>query len=145
MAPATQIAAVGDLTTDEGAEAVAARANAQFAGVDILVNNAGGGGGSAARPWNDVAIADYLNTYNLNVVAGVRLIHRLVPGMVARGWGRVINISSAVSRQPMGMMHDYAASKIALENLSLNLSLNLAPHGAPVRGRPARPGGVAAR
>lgn len=126
------VVAVGDLATDAGADAVAAIAEEALGGVDILVNNAGGGDDTQACQWHEITVENYQNAYNVNVMAGLRLVHRLVPAMVERGWGRVINISSTVARQPMGMLHDYAASKNALENLSLNLSINLAPKGVTV-------------
>lgn len=126
------VVAIGELSTDEGADAVAEVTNRELGGIDILVNNVGGGGSAEVREWQDIPVEDYLDTYNINVLAGVRLTHHLVPAMVERGWGRVINISSTVAHQPMGMMHDYAASKLALENLSLNLSRNLAPKGVTV-------------
>jgi NAD(P)-dependent dehydrogenase (short-subunit alcohol dehydrogenase family) len=126
------VVALGDLADEDGADAVAAIANEAFGGVDILVNNMGGSTSAEVREWDDIPIANYLETYNLNVLTGLRLVQRLVPGMIEREWGRVINISSTVAHQPMGMMHDYAAAKLALENLSLNLSRNLAPRGVTV-------------
>jgi len=126
------VVALGDLMTDEGADAIAEVVTRELGGIDILVNNAGGGSSSEVREWQDIPIEDYIITYNANVLGGLRLTHRFVPEMVERGWGRVINISSTVAHQPMGMMHDYAAAKLALENLSLNLSRNLAPKGVTV-------------
>jgi 3-oxoacyl-[acyl-carrier protein] reductase len=126
------VIAIGELTTDEGTDAITEVANRELGGIDILVNNAGGGSSSEVRDWQDIPVEDYIATYNSNVLGGVRLVQRLVPAMVERGWGRVINISSTVAHQPMGMMHDYAAAKLALENLSLNLSRNLAPQGVTV-------------
>jgi NAD(P)-dependent dehydrogenase (short-subunit alcohol dehydrogenase family) len=126
------VIAIGELTTDEGADAIAEVAGRELGGIDILINNAGGGSSSEVRDWPDIPIQDYVDTYNSNVLGGVRLVQRLVPAMVESGWGRVINISSTVAHQPMGMMHDYAAAKLALENLSLNLSRSLAPKGVTV-------------
>lgn len=124
--------AIGDITTDEGADAIAEVVHRELGGIDILINNAGGGSSSEVRDWQNIPLADYIDTYNSNVLGGLRLTHRLVPAMVERGWGRIINISSTVAHQPMGIMHDYAAAKLALENLSLNLSRNLAPKGVTV-------------
>ena len=132
QAGGSAVVATGDLATDEGADAVAATADDALGGVDILVNNAGGGDDTHTCQWHEITVENYLNSYNVNVMAGLRLVHRLAPAMVERGWGRVINISTTVARQPMGMVHDYAAAKNALENLSLNLSNNLAPRGVTV-------------
>jgi 3-oxoacyl-[acyl-carrier protein] reductase len=125
------VVATGDLTSDESCDAIADIATRELGGIDVLVNNAGGGS-PEVRGWEDLEPEDYLETYNINVLSGVRLVKRLVPGMLERGWGRVINISSTVAHQPMAMLHDYAAAKLALENLSLNLSMNLAPRGVTV-------------
>ncbi len=126
------VAAVAEITTDEGCDIIAKAANDAFGGADILVNNAGGRDSTGVQIWNEITIEDYANSYNFNVLGGLRLVNRLVPGMIERKWGRVINVSSAIARQSMGMMHEYAAAKIAVENVSLNLSQNLAQHGVTV-------------
>ena len=126
------VVAIGELAGDAGADAVAAVANEAFGGIDILVNNAGGANDTAMLQWQDIKPEDYIAAYQVNVLAGLRLIQRLAPAMAERGWGRVINVSSTVARQPIGTVHDYAAAKNALENLSLNLSNNLAPKGVTV-------------
>jgi NAD(P)-dependent dehydrogenase (short-subunit alcohol dehydrogenase family) len=125
------VVAIGDLTRDEDADAVAAVAHDALGGIDILVNNAGGAN-SDPRRWNEIPLSEFFDSYNLNVIAGLRLIHHFAPAMVERGWGRIINISSAVGRQAMNAMHDYGAAKMALENLSLNLSMDLARNGVTV-------------
>ncbi len=123
------VVATGDLTSDESANAIADIALEALGGIDILVNNAGGSDGDATRTWREITPEDYVASYNLNLLACVRLVRRLVPGMVDRGWGRVINISSAVGRQAMNALLHYGTAKIALENLTLNLSMDLARHG----------------
>ncbi len=125
------VVAVADLTTDEGADAVAAVVNDTLGGLDILVNNMGDAG-PEPRGWAQIPPADYLAAYNLNFVAALRLVHRFAPAMMDRGWGRIINISSVISRQAKAMLLDYAAAKIALENLSLNLSMEMAKRGVTV-------------
>jgi len=73
--------AIGDLTTDAGADAVA-----QASGdVDILVNNAGT---YRHLTWLEATPRDWRDTYEANVVSGVRMIQRLVPRMRERRWGR---------------------------------------------------------
>lgn len=78
--------AVGDLTTDDGAAAVVAAAGEP---VDVLVNNAGG---YDHLSWSEATPAAWAHTYELNVISYVRMIRAFVPGMRARGWGRVIGI-----------------------------------------------------
>jgi NAD(P)-dependent dehydrogenase (short-subunit alcohol dehydrogenase family) len=126
----TAVCALGDLTTDEGAVQVCDTALKAFGGIDILVNNAGGRP-AGARPieWFDIPVADWGSTYEMNVVAAVRLIHGLVPGMKTRGWGRIVNISSFAGHSPSHRLAAYAASKAAMLNMTLSLSKHLTKTG----------------
>ena len=69
------VIAVGDLSTDEGAEKVLATIEAELGGVDILVNNAAGGGHTNEM---EAPTADWLDSYNTNVLSMVRLIQKLL-------------------------------------------------------------------
>ena len=89
--------ALGDLATDAGADAVVDAAG----NIDILVNNAGGAAGTSAMAWTTVDEHSWVETYQMNTVAAARMIRRLLPGMQARGWGRIINIVSAAASQPL--------------------------------------------
>ncbi|GAA2729627.1 SDR family NAD(P)-dependent oxidoreductase [Streptomyces nogalater] len=111
-------AAVGDLATDEGADAVAATAGA----VDILVNNAGA---YDHLGWEDASPEVWSRTYEINVVSGVRMIQRLVPGMRERGWGRVIQIGGGLASQPLATQPHYNASLAARHNLAVSLAREL--------------------
>jgi 3-oxoacyl-[acyl-carrier protein] reductase len=126
------VAAVGDLSLDADANHVAAIAEKEFGGVDILVNNAGRSGRNDNPAWHEITNEDYLASFQINMMAAVRLTRRLAPAMCERGWGRVINISSTAARQSLGALHDYGPAKAALENWSLNLSRNLSPLGVTV-------------
>lgn len=79
---------VGDLTDDALYEQVDRIADP----IDILVNNAGGD--PFIKPWPQQTPDDWLGTYEINVVASMRLIKLLTPKMAERGFGRVINVSS---------------------------------------------------
>jgi 3-oxoacyl-[acyl-carrier protein] reductase len=125
--------AIGDITTDEEAFRLADLAIETLGGIDILVNNAGGALRGDDNPdWTEISPQDYFDSFNINVVAGIRLALKLVPGMVERGWGRVINISSTAGRQALGALHDYGPAKAAIENWGLNLSKNVAAGGVTV-------------
>ncbi|CAN5183254.1 SDR family NAD(P)-dependent oxidoreductase [soil metagenome] len=114
--------AMGDLTSDEGAAAVAAAATEALGGIDILVNNAGGQTTSGATGFDNKTPDDWLSTYNNNAVASLRLIHLLSPAMKARGWGRLIQIASASGTTPSETVPHYAASKAAIINMTISLS-----------------------
>jgi 3-oxoacyl-[acyl-carrier protein] reductase len=124
--------ALGDLTDDAQATAVGAAALAAFGGIDILVNCAGGVVRSDNPEWEDVSPAEWLASFNLNVVAIIRLAQRLAPGMIQRGWGRIINISSIAGSTFSGRLLDYGAAKAAVDHLTSNLSKTLAPRGVTV-------------
>jgi gluconate 5-dehydrogenase len=106
--------------------------------IDVLVNNAG----LAHRaPWADVRSDDWRWIMNLNVEAPFHLFQRFVPGMVERGWGRVINVASVyglvggdASRYPgIGLdIASYFASKHALIGLTRFLAAQLGPTGVTV-------------
>ena len=123
---------VGDLSTDEGAARVADAALAAFGGIDILVNNAGGGSEGETVSWFDMPLTEWTATYEKNVVAAGRLIHRLVPGMRERGWGRVIQISSGAGMIPTSAQPDYGPAKAAMVNMSMGLSKTLSGTGVTV-------------
>ena len=124
--------ALGDLTSDIDAAAIASVALAAFGGIEILVNCAGGVVNSNNPKWEDVAPEDWLKGYNLNVVSIIRLAQKLTPGMIERGWGRIINISSIAGGKYSGMFIDYGAAKSAVDQLTGNLSKMLAPQGVTV-------------
>jgi NAD(P)-dependent dehydrogenase (short-subunit alcohol dehydrogenase family) len=108
----------------------AIRAMAERAGdVDILVNN-------AARASN-VAIGalpleEWLATFAVNVTAPMLLAQALGAGMAARGWGRIVNVTSATVRMGGPSGPSYVASKAALIGLTRSLSRAYGPSGVTV-------------
>jgi len=120
-------AAIGDLSSDEGAESVHAAAVAALGGnVEILINNAGGSStGNTTKTPIEISIADYLSNYHMNALGAIRLCRLAVPDMVAARFGRVINVSSAVAVQPNNLGSDYSAAKSALNNFTVSLAGSL--------------------
>jgi NAD(P)-dependent dehydrogenase (short-subunit alcohol dehydrogenase family) len=125
--------AVGDLSADAGADAVAEAAGE----VDILVNNAGS---YDHLGWTDATAKDWTAMYEANVVSAVRMIHRFVPGMRDRGWGRVIQIGGGLAIQPMATQPHYAATLAARHNLAVSLARDLA--GTGVTSNVVSPGAI---
>jgi 3-oxoacyl-[acyl-carrier protein] reductase len=113
--------ALGDLSTDDGADTVVAMARGGGE-IDILVNNAGSYQG---RPWTELTAAQWMDSYQRNVVSGVRLINRLVPGMRERGWGRVIQIGGGLAVALVADQPDYNAALAARHNLAVSLAREL--------------------
>ena len=98
--------------------------------VDVLVNNAGYGvpGSYAGTSW-----PDQQRFLQVMVVAVAELTHRLVPGMMERRWGRIINVASLAGVLPGVAGHTlYAASKAFVIKFSESLSLETARHGIHV-------------
>jgi NAD(P)-dependent dehydrogenase (short-subunit alcohol dehydrogenase family) len=126
--------AIGDLSTDDGAVAVHAEARGALGGhIEILVNNAGGSAtGNTARAPIDISAGDWITNYHANALPSVRLCRLAVPDMVAAGWGRVIQVSSAVAVQPNNLGSDYSGAKAALNNFTVSLAGSLRGVGVTV-------------
>jgi NAD(P)-dependent dehydrogenase (short-subunit alcohol dehydrogenase family) len=99
-------------------------------GVDVLVDNAG----SASPPADTLVRSDesWESDLALNLLGTVRLDRHLVPGMVERGRGVVVHISSIASRLPQPGQVAYAAAKAALNTYSRALAAELGPSGVRV-------------
>ena len=90
-APVTAVP--GDITTPAGVEATLAACPAP----DILINNAGG---PPVGDWRKFEREQWLAAAESNMVTGIMLIRAVVDGMAERGFGRIVNITSAVVKQP---------------------------------------------
>lgn len=121
-----------DLSTAEGAAALAAAALERMGGVDILVHVLGGSkapGGGFAASGDDVWQAEL----DLNLMSAVRLDRLLVPYMIERGQGAIIHTASIQSRLPLfDSTTAYAAAKAALVAYSKALSKEVGPKGVRV-------------
>jgi short-subunit dehydrogenase len=106
--------------------------------IDILVNNAGVLGGRERL--YDTSLTTFETTLELNAVAPFDLIRLLVPGMVGRGSGTIVNVSSSVALKGRGTWGAYSTSKAALEGMSQSLSDEL--EGSGVRCVTVNPGGT---
>lgn len=113
------VAVRGDVATSDGAQAVADAVHEHYGRVDILINNAGKG---SPKPLLELTDEDWYASIDLNLMSAVRMSRACVPGMRERGWGRIVNISSRVGREPDEFFGPYAASKAALINFSKTLA-----------------------
>jgi NAD(P)-dependent dehydrogenase (short-subunit alcohol dehydrogenase family) len=116
-----------DVRTLAGARELAARATDLLGGVDILVNNAG-----AARAWpkGTLSIEDeeWVDALNANYLSAVRLSAALLPGMIARKSGVILNISTVAATIPTPPLAHYGAAKAALNAYSKSLASEVAAH-----------------
>lgn len=124
------IVVTGDLTDEGQVNGLVTGVVRLLGGVDILVNNAGGSG--EKRRWEDTDASAWADAYDRNVLAAVRLINRLLPGMRADRWGRIVNVSSMAGTMPPTTGPDYSASKGAVNNLTLSLAKSVAADGVTV-------------
>jgi len=97
--------------------------------IDILVNNLGI---YERKAFFDIADADWMHVFEVNVLSGIRFSRRYAPAMVKRGWGRVLFISSESALNiPKEMLH-YGLSKTAQLSVSRGLAMELAGTGVTV-------------
>jgi 3-oxoacyl-[acyl-carrier protein] reductase len=104
-------AVVVDVTRDEEFDAFLAQADRAFGGIDVLVNNAGE---TALRDFLHTDDAAWEHSMRINLLAAVRATRAVLPGMIARRWGRIVMVSSSGAKYPTGPWIDYAAAKAAL-------------------------------
>ena len=104
-----------DVTEAEAAERIAAAAEDRFGPPDVLVNNAGS---AKWRDLDDVPDEDWQAAWDVNVMAPMRLMRSLAPGMSERGWGRIVNVASTAGKRPSAAMAEYSVAKAAELSLS---------------------------
>lgn len=112
---------IGDLTSESDVQGLISEAEAAAGTIDILVNNAGGSGGSKGG-WSSATAATWATAYDRNVLAALRMITRILPGMQAAKWGRIINISSLAATMPPAGAGDYAAAKAGMNAMTGSLA-----------------------
>lgn len=96
---------------------------------DVLINNAGFG---AIAPLSELPMARLRAQFEVNVFSIVALCQALIPGMVARGHGRIVNIGSVSGVVATPFAGAYCASKSAVHALSASMRMELAPFGIRV-------------
>lgn len=120
VVPVTQ-----DIMAEDAAKELASAAMAELGHVDILVNNAGG-----SRPLPvDAPDSDWDEAMALNFTRYRQVTHALLPQMIERGWGRIINITG--KSEPEGLNAAFAA-KAAVHAWAKGLSREIGRHGITV-------------
>lgn len=114
-----------DITTDEGR----ARVLAELGEADILVTNAGG---PPPGDWTDWTREDFIRAIDANMLSAIALMQALVPGMMERGWGRVVNITSQSVRSPIAVLGLSNTARAGLTGFVAGMSRQVAPHGVCV-------------
>ena len=119
----TTIAA--DITSEEGRARVLEAAGA----VDILVNNAGG---PPPGKWTDWEREDFIKALDANMLTPIALIKALVPGMMDRGWGRVVNITSQSVKAPIAVLGLSNSARAGLTGYVAGTSRQVAGAGVTI-------------
>ncbi|WP_207100555.1 SDR family oxidoreductase [Paracoccus shandongensis] len=114
-----------DITTDEGR----ARVLAAVGQADILVTNAGGPPPGDWRDWNR---DDFIRAIDANMLSAVALMQALVPPMMDRGWGRVVNITSQSVRSPIAVLGLSNTARAGLTGFVAGMARQVAGHGVCV-------------
>jgi short-subunit dehydrogenase len=126
---------VGDL---DAVAAFARQVEADLGGVDLLVNNAGA---PRRRPMQRITLDEFHETMTVNFWSAVHLVHALLPGMIERRSGTIVNVSSMGTRTLAARTGAYTSAKGALNHYTEALHLDLINTG--VRAKLFIPGSTA--
>ena len=118
-----------DTTDIAAADAAIDRIEAEIGHLDILVNNAGYGNG---RSGSETSNGEWDEIINVDLNACFRLARRASVGMIRRGWGRIINISSINAHIAREANASYCAAKAGLEGMTRALAVEWGPKGITV-------------
>ncbi len=119
-----------DVTDAAGVAALPGSLPEGWREVDVLVNNAGLALGTA--PAHQASLEDWDTMVATNVTGLIRLTHAILPGMVARDHGHIINLSSTAASYPYPGGNVYGASKAFVMHFSANLKADLVGTGVRI-------------
>jgi 3-oxoacyl-[acyl-carrier protein] reductase len=114
-----------DITTEAGRAEVLAQAGE----VDILVTNAGG---PPPGIWSDWEREDFIRALDANMLTPIALMKALLPGMIGRGWGRVVNITSQSVKAPIASLGLSNAARTGLTGYVAGTARQVAPYGVTI-------------
>jgi len=119
------VAIAADIATEEGQSQVLEQAK----GVDILVNNAGG---PPPGMWTDWDRDDFIAALDANMLAPIALMKALVPVMMEKGWGRVVNITSVSVKSPIPVLGLSNSARAGLTGYVAGTSRQVAAAGVTI-------------
>ena len=127
VGPAARVE-VGDVADEASVAALAGRVDDED--VSILINNAGVAGPVA--PLVDIAVDDWDAVFAVNVRGLFLMCRALLPAMIGRGGGDIINLASVSGKRPLARRTPYTASKMAVLGLTATLAYEVGPLGVMV-------------
>ena len=116
---------VGDITTPEGREAALKACPSP----DILVNNAGGPPSGDFRAWER---EDWVKALDANMIAPILMVRAVADGMIARKFGRIVNITSAAVKQPIAELGLSNGARTGLTGFIAGLSRTTVQHNVTI-------------
>lgn len=119
----------GDVTDEVQVQGAIASAVEQLGGVDILINNAGI---NLRKPTVDFTLEDWRRVIDTSLTGAFLFTKYALPGMIERGWGRVIHISSMIGQVGLADRPAYTAAKGALIQFARTTALEVARTGVTV-------------
>ena len=123
------IAVAADVSQAASVASMVDRVTSELGAVDILVNNAGV---AIVRGVDDLTESDFDRTITVNLKSAFLCIQAVLPGMRARKWGRIVNVSSGAARGGGAIGVHYNASKAGLEGLTRGYAARLVKEGITV-------------
>jgi 3-oxoacyl-[acyl-carrier protein] reductase len=123
------IAIAADVSKTDAVADMVQRASSELGPVDILVNNAGI---AIVRGLDDLSEADFDQTMLVNLKSAFLCTQAVLPGMRAKKWGRIVNISSGAARGAGAIGPHYNASKAGMEGLTRGYAARLVKEGITV-------------
>ena len=118
-------AVAADVVTEEGRAAVLAACPEP----DILINNAGGPPPGNFRDWSR---EDWIKALDANMLSAVFLTKAVIDPMIARRFGRIVNITSGAVKSPIGMLGLSNGARAGLTGFMSGLAREVAPHGVTI-------------
>uniref|UniRef100_A0A450T863 3-oxoacyl-[acyl-carrier protein] reductase n=1 Tax=Candidatus Kentrum sp. FW TaxID=2126338 RepID=A0A450T863_9GAMM len=117
---------LADLEEASGADKVVSAAFDEFGQVDILFNNAG-----HIHPCTTISATDteWESQINIHLMACVRTCRAIIPKMIEKKWGRIINMSSTAGITPGRGVPDYSAAKAAVINYTQSIAMEFSKYG----------------
>ena len=132
----------GDVSQDDDCRGIAAMAKEKWGRIDGLMNNAGTTQLVADNDLESLSAEDFLHIYSVNVVGAYQMARAVAPQMKDQGRGSIVNTSSIAGVMGIGSSIAYAASKGALNTMTLSLARVLAPE---IRVNTVAPGFITGR
>jgi 3-oxoacyl-[acyl-carrier protein] reductase len=124
------LAVVADVSVRESVDELVREVESNLGPIDLLVNNAGIAGWESTAWETDPD--EWWRVFEVNVLAVYLCCHAVIPGMIDRGRGRIVNTGSGSGYLPGQRMTAYGASKAAVYRFGETLAEQLKPHGIPV-------------